>query len=210
MQSYFEHFVVAGGWAMLLLVPASMVALASFFRALLAYRWVAVAGGQQSKAAEVVARLSDLRSRHGNLSAEDIRAEIRTGVNDLYALLQPLIAVFVAAPLVGIVGSITLLMAANLDVASGGGVDRLAANYERALVPLLWGTAISALSYLGYAVLKARLYHCERNLLTPAVEEGVSSFATPRKFAARKSGRDVPLETRSPDGESSAESDTPA
>lgn len=186
MQSYFEHYVLRGGWAMLLIVPMSVVALAAMIRAALAYRrgQIAARGDARSAASRISSRLAVLQEEYKTITAEDVRAETTNEVLDLYALLQPLPAIFILAPVVGAIGSITHLMATMLAISRGGSVERLSQAAEAALVPLFWGVAVSAFAYLGWAVLRARLFYCERHYLRPSAEKAASdlrSSAPPRR-----------------------------
>lgn len=169
---------------MLLLVPASVVTVAAIVRAGLALRRGELEPGDAQRhtvapVQRIAFRLEQIRERTGALTAEDVRAEVMLEAVRLYAMLQPLVAVFVLSPLVGLLGSITGVMAANLDLAGGGSPEALAAAVERALVPGFWGVLISGVAYAGYVLLRARLYHCERTFLMPGAEEAAVRLTKP-------------------------------
>lgn len=188
IANYFDHYVLGGGWAMLILIPASVVALAAILRAALLFRTVALMGGRggadDCPAARLVSRLKALRESAGNLTAGDARIEVQAETLRMYAMLQPLAAMFVLSPLAGLLGSITAIMNANLDAARGGNAEALAAAIERALIPAMWGVAIAAAAYTGFAFLRARLFYCEDKLLAPLAMQLVAE-KNPMKEGAR-------------------------
>lgn len=212
METYFDHYVLAGGWAMLFLIPASVVTIGAAFRALLALRLDALAGERNdSSAARVAARLRELHERHGTVSADDIRAEVDGEALRLFALLQPISAMAALAPLAGILGSVTSLMAANNEAARRGSADFLPALVERALIPTMWGLGIALLATACYTALRARLYYCERRWLRPAAERaaddllGRTAFAgagSPSWKRSRLHDRSDDLREEAPDGDS--------
>lgn len=178
-ESYFQHYVVNGGWAMLLLVPACLVMFAAIVRAMLVLtRQAIIAEGERSSPSalqRVMERMQQIRSVHGIVTAEDVRSEIFVEVTHLYSFLVPLTAVFILAPLAGVLGAITALMNANIDLARGVSPGTLAISAERALVAPAWGVGISLVAYLAYAILRLRLYYCETRLLRPAVEKAIAT-----------------------------------
>jgi hypothetical protein len=191
VQSYFEHYVLAGGWAMLLLIPASVLAVAIVVRGVIAMRSGNFAestkGTEPTRTMEVIARLEALSDTHKTVTAEDVRAESWREVIDLYSLLQPLPTIAFLAPLVGLLASTFRVMAAQRQVASAASIEPLAAAVEGALIPMVWGIGVACIAYAGYAALKARLYYCERNLLVPRVEAGATRLI--REPALRRSPR---------------------
>ncbi|MCX7718947.1 MAG: hypothetical protein N2111_11195 [Candidatus Sumerlaeaceae bacterium] len=164
-RSFFEHYVLGGGWSMLLLVPALVVALFAGVRGLLAVRGVRRYGAEM-----VASRLTQLFDRHGSLSPQDVRAEVAAVVNDLCTLLLPLQAVFILAPLAAVAGSVWRVMTASVAVA-GGRVEPFAAEVEQALVPLVWGVGIAALAYTFYLVNRIAILALERDVLVPAGDD---------------------------------------
>jgi biopolymer transport protein ExbB/TolQ len=182
--------VLRGGWAMLLIIPMSVVALAAILRAAAAYRREQIAGEAREKTSvtRVTARLAALREQFSAITAEDVRSEITRELLELYSLLQPLPAIFILAPIVGAAGSITRLMVTMLAIGRGGSVERLSLAVEAALVPLFWGVVVAGFAYLGWALLKARLFYCERYYLRPAIEEAAQSFRGPAPLRRRENG----------------------
>lgn len=170
MQTYFEHYVLGGGWAMLLLLPGSMITLAVMLRGWLALRSSSLTRAADSPATRIGARLALLSERFGHLTMEDVRAEVDAEVNDLRAIFQPLLAALVIAPLIGVLGSLTAIMSANAAAAAGSGAEALAARVEQALVPSMWGTGIALAAALGLFMLNVRLYRSARQVLEPAAE----------------------------------------
>lgn len=184
VQSYFEHYVIAGGWAMVLLVPASVVVLATIIRALFALRGSrfssATAPRDVSTHTAAVAERLRARSRQfGKLAADDISTEIDLEIVELYSIVQPLPAITVLAPIVGMLASVLRIMAAQRQLAGSHSVESMALAVEGSLVPLVWGLSVAGVSYLSYAIFRARLYFCESRLLRPMVEESVRSEIKP-------------------------------
>jgi hypothetical protein len=176
-RTFFEHYVLGGGWAMLLLLPALVVTLFAGVRGLLVVR-----AARQSGASHLAARLEELHERHGALSLHDARSEVEAMVNSFCALLLPLQAVFVLAPLAAVAGSVWRVMTAAM-AASAGSVEPFAAEVEQALVPLLWGVAIAALAYGLHWMIRIAILSLERDMLIPAADEAVE------RLSARLGGR---------------------
>lgn len=170
-ETYLDKYLLNGGWSMLLLVPFSVVALAVSLRCLLALRTAAVA----PLAEQLRVRFST-PTFGGKATLEDRRAQAYDAALQLYALLQPLWALFVLAPLVGLAGSITNLM---------GVFERTAANpallipeLQHALVPPMWGVAISAFCYTAAAICRARVFNVESDILQPAAMDALETPGT--------------------------------
>jgi biopolymer transport protein ExbB/TolQ len=134
---------------MLLLVPASVVSVACALRCAWLFRGTNV----QSTAQQL----------HPALSPADRAC---TAVLQLYATLQPLTAMYVLAPLIGMLGSLTSLIPLQARLLSPGARDleALTHTYQQALIPTFWGVAIAAFSYAAFALLRARLFRAEQEL----------------------------------------------
>ena len=189
LQSYFEHYVLGGGWAMLILVPASVVVVAVLVRGLLSLREKEFTSPSAfNRANAVVARLRQIIERHKNLTAEDVRAETSREILDVYAGFQPLVLITFVAPLIGLLASVLRLMAAQRTVASTGSIEPLAAATEQALIPMAWGVGVACLAYAAFVLLRSRLYYVERELLVPAAERAAGELtSTPILKRAAKS-----------------------
>lgn len=177
-DSYFQHYVLSGGWPMLILLPLSVVTVATILRAILGLatgRISPAAGtaapGDGTAAGRVAERLDRIRTAHGTIQASDIRAEIDAETLRLYAQIHPLGAMVLVAPLIALAGSVTQLLSANLSYQAGGSAQAFVASAEQALVPLFWGASIAAIACVGLYALRARLFHLEETRLRPAVED---------------------------------------
>ncbi len=161
-ESLFEHYVLGGGWAMLVLVPASIVALATILRASLMLWGRSV----HRLAAEVRATVT-AQKKHGPVALTDARVIAMDTALHTYLAMQPLVIIYAAAPFVGALGT-----AMALHKAWRGPVSLQARNLgtalENAFVPLCWGLGVALLAITGYVFLKARLASIERNILAPA------------------------------------------
>ena len=213
IETYLEHYVIGGGWAMLVLLPASMLAVTLIVRGWLLLNRSHIAGtaaaegagtgpdttprglGADTATGRVIVRLRELHARTGEVSPDDVRAEISSETVALYSQFHLLVALYVLAPLVGLLGSLTAIMSANLDVVAGGGAERLAAAVERALVPTLWGVGVACVAYAGFAVLRARLFLVERRTLLPLVEAEAAALT---RDAFHRSRQHAP-DTRNPE-----------
>lgn len=178
METYFEHFVLAGGWTMLLLLPGSIAAIALFARGLLMLRRSEILESESSIARRIrgVASIGEPEA-----SVEQAK---RDEVTDLFARIQPLYVLCVLAPMIGLLGSILAIMSVNFDAAAGASPEFVAAGIERALVPSLWGVGICAFSYAAFAILRARLYWVERRLLSLPNLTATDKFATGNRQSA--------------------------
>lgn len=220
MESYFDHYVLGGGWAMALLLPAGLIALSAFVRAWLAiaHAGAADAADEGSPARRISDRLRTLHARHATLTADDVRAEAASEALHLVATLQPLAAAAALAPLAGALGTLTALMQAHADAsrsgAAAGTVDWLPSAVERAMVPSLWGMAIALAATAGHALLRARVWRVESRVLIPVAERVADALlhGSRRQAAgvrsARLGGRPKRLDvapTADGDGEAEAE-----
>jgi biopolymer transport protein ExbB/TolQ len=177
VDTYFNHYVLNGGWAMLLLIPASVVTVAALLRGWLILRQSALSPLDKNRTASaIVARLQAIADDHKRITPDDVRAEISNETLNLYAALQPLVAMYVLAPLAGVLGAVTKLMAAYSDIASGLSPEALASLTESALVPVMWGVAIAAVAYAAFATLRARLFYIETRIIRPQVEAAATEL----------------------------------
>lgn len=162
-QTFFQHYVLGGGWSMVLLVPASVVVLATIFR-MVTRLW---GSAPQHLAAEVRAVVLAQKQRVGSLGLADARTIAMDTATNVYMGLQPLTAIYAIAPLIGALGT-----AWTLGQVWRGPVSLREKNLqlalEQAFVPLGWGLLIGLAASTGYAILRARLVRLERNLLAPA------------------------------------------
>src|SRR5690606_10955487 len=108
-----------------------------------------------------VAHLAESLSRHtAGMSRSDATAASYEAALRLYALLQPLSALFVLATLVGLLGSFSALLGMPAPVHPH--------HFRQALLPPVWGLGISIFSYAAFVILRARVYAAERDILLPA------------------------------------------
>jgi hypothetical protein len=138
----------------------------------------------------IIGRLDEMYRRTGTMTAADARVELEAEMIYLFVQLQPLAFLFVIAPLIGLLGSVTGVMSATLDTATGGAIENLAAAMERALIPTMWGVGVSVISYAGFALLRMRLYYCERVLVWPAVESHLRSIRPQAKLRGESRSTD--------------------
>jgi biopolymer transport protein ExbB/TolQ len=106
------------------------------------------------------------RQLPANDSAERSEAGYRAALQ-LYGQLQPLIAMYILSPLIGLLGSLSALIPLQEQLLSPGArqMDLLTTAYQQALIPPFWGVAIAAFSYTAFAMLRARIFHIETELL---------------------------------------------
>lgn len=164
---------------MLLLVPSLCLVVLLLVRGVVAMGRQRICGAPGTGSADerVGARLAQIEAQFGQITAEDVRAETAAECLSLYSLFQPLVLIFAVAPLAGLLGSVTAMMSCTLEVSRTGAVESLAAATEQALVPAMWGLAVSAIAYLGFGLLRLRLYYVEKNLLQPSVERAFQARA---------------------------------
>ena len=162
-----QRFFLAGGWPMAAMAGLAFAGVFFAARGLLALRRRRV---EKRIAPAVAARLEEILRRHEALTADDVRAEVDAAATALYAVIQPLVAVYVVAPLAGLAATAGYLVIAWNQTATPGATP-VAAAAAAALLPSLWGAAVAALAYTAWVFLKLRLYRIERTLLTPAAEK---------------------------------------
>lgn len=165
---------------MLLLLPASVVAVATFIRGILLLRGSQWDGGRDTITAKLRSSLTDRTTAGEKLTQEDARDAADDEALALYSALLPLQIVFVLAPLVGLVGTVWAMISAYLTVARTGATELLASAMEQALIPTMWGLGIAIFSYAAFAVLRARLYYCEQHYLRPAARGSVDELRLKR------------------------------
>lgn len=151
-ESILAHYVLDGGWSMLLLLPASVVSVAAALRSAWMMRGTAVL----DIARQLPAHDDPLRPERAYAAALQ-----------LYGTLQPLVAMYVLSPLIGLLGSLTTLIPVQSHLLTPGArqVESLHAAYQHALIPPFWGVAIAAFSYAAFALLRARVFRVETELL---------------------------------------------
>jgi biopolymer transport protein ExbB/TolQ len=164
---------------MLILIPASIVAAASILRCI-AMLW---GRSVQSRAAELRAAIAGQRAR-GNLSLTDARTIAMDSAMQLYGALQPLAAIYAAAPIIGALGTLWYLGRAWRGPVSLQG-RYLALALEHSFIPLGWGLVLALFSITGYSLLKARIGRVERDILVPAAI-GALNDTSERKPGERK------------------------
>jgi biopolymer transport protein ExbB/TolQ len=158
---------------MLLLIPASVVAVGIVLRNLWALRWSAL----QARAAELVTAPRNATA-FSSISGEGVEPEILK----MCAYLQPLSALFVLAPLAGLLGS--LIQLSELFERLEGGLalsqSQAATIFRGALLPAIWGTVLSAFCYAWYAVFRSRILSAEEELFYRAADTS-GTPSTPRR-----------------------------
>ena len=160
---------------MLLLIPASVAALGIVLRNLWALRWNVL----EAKAAELAAsqqRASTASSIPGDSTEREILK--------LCAYLQPLSALFVLAPLAGLLGSLIQLSELFRRIEGGLAVSQsqAAAIFRGALLPAIWGALLSAFCYAWYAVFRSRILSAEEELFFKAADETSHTPSTTRRL----------------------------
>jgi hypothetical protein len=166
-DSLFARYVLAGGWSMLLLIPASIVSLGVFLRCLAMLRTsaaTAVAGELRAQAAALLQNSpsSSLESFHTLAFAKSL---------SLYSTFQPLVAVYMIAPCLGFLGSLYAIREAHLRFARTNDLARLGDTLSSALVPGMWGVLVALCAAVFFVILRARLFHVETRFFLPAVTE---------------------------------------
>lgn len=133
---------------MLLLVPASVVSVAVALRA----AWLLRPAGIAAAAGELPAK--------GESNRSDAAYAVAL---QLYVTLQPLVAMIILAPLIGLLGSFSALIPVQSQLLSQGArqFETLTRAYQQALIPPFWGVAIAAFSYAAFAVLRSRIFRAE-------------------------------------------------
>lgn len=149
--SYLNRYVLDGGWVMLLLLPASVISLAVALRATWLLRESAVKEVAQALATEPgTEELSPSeRAYHAALA--------------LYGMLQPLAVLVTLAPMVGLLGSLLI----QYELTSAGSGRAAGGLLPRVLLPSIWGVAIGVFSHLAYALLRAKVFTAESEILLP-------------------------------------------
>ncbi len=173
-ENLFKYYVLGGGWVMIFLIPASIVALATIFRVAGHLRGSAVKRLSNQLRATVIAHKHSAVSSMDFTDARMLAADASMGV---YVSLQPLSVIYAVAPMLGAVGSAWSLMLAWRGAASLQNKN-LAAALEHAFIPLGWGVLVGLLSITGYAVLRARLVRIEIDILAPAA---MAALGEPRE-----------------------------
>ena len=163
-HNLFQHYVLGGGWVMLFLVPASVVALATIFR--VAMRLWGNPVHQLAKQVRAIV-IAESQKNPQPLSVTDARVIAMDFAMTNYLSLQPLSAIYALAPMLGALGSTWSMSRVWSGPVSLQGKD-LQAALEQAFVPLGWGLVIGLISIGGYAILRARLARIEREVFAPA------------------------------------------
>jgi len=147
-KSILARYVLDGGWTMVLLLPAAVAAVATALRA----GWVLRRANVRAIADQLY------RSDDADSAAIAYAAALR-----LYGALQPLSALYVLAPLLGMLGSLVVLLSNESGLA--------VADLRRAILPPVWGVGIAIFSYLCFVLLRARLVAVERDIFLPAARK---------------------------------------
>lgn len=150
-NSLLTRYVLDGGWSMLLLLPASVVTMAVALRCF----WLLRDSNLQRIASAL--HVTENTSRADTAYAAALQ---------LYGSLQPLVAMYVLAPLIGLLGSLTALMPiqAQLSSSSPRHPEAFAAAFHHALIPPFWGLSIACVSYAAFAILRAQIFRAETEL----------------------------------------------
>jgi len=164
---------------MLVLVPASIVAIATALRAAMML-W----GRSVSRhVAEVQTAIASHRSRTA-ISLADARIIAMDSAMRIYVALMPLSIIYALAPVVGALGTVWALASVWRSSVSLQ-ARYLASALEHAFMPLGWGLTVSLISIVLYGILKARLVWVEREILVAAAM-GVLSEPVERKPGERR------------------------
>ena len=150
-DSILTRYVLDGGWSMLLLLPASVVSVAATLRT----AWILRPGNLRLLTGQLPAGNDTARADAAYLTALQ-----------LYGTLQPLSAMVILAPLVGLLGSLSALIPVQSQLLSPGvrQLEVLVTAYQRALIPPFWGVTIAAFSYAAFAILRARIFRAETEI----------------------------------------------
>jgi biopolymer transport protein ExbB/TolQ len=175
LDNALKHYVLDGGWAMLLLIPASVLAVGIVLRNLWTLRWSAL----EDKASELETSQGD-RAMPSSMADDVVEREVLK----LCSYVQPLSALFVLAPLAGLLGSLVQLSALFERIEGGLAVSQsqAAVIFRGALLPAIWGALLSAFCYAWYAVFRSRILSAEEELFHGTAEQTVVS-RTPRRQA---------------------------
>jgi hypothetical protein len=173
LETYLTHYVLDGGWAMLLLIPASVVVIASIIRMMIMIQPASLRK-PDGAVSRVNASLDALIEQFGELKPDDVRQQVESEMLRFIAMLQPLNLISVCAPLTGLLGAITIMMAAFLEQANGGSAQLLSAALERSLIAPMWATAIAIISYAGLITLRYFIFKAEQNIVAPAARKHIA------------------------------------
>lgn len=183
-ENLFQTYILSGGWAMVLLVPASIVALATIIRAVMRLWGPSV----RRLTSDVRSTIIDQKSRTA-LTLTDARVIASDTAASIYGTLQPLSAIYAIAPMIGALGAAWSLRRVWQQPASLPN-ENMQTALAQAFVPLGWGIVVGLVSILGYAILRARLVTIEHNLLAPAaiaaLNESKDSAISGRPFPGSK------------------------
>lgn len=136
---------------MLLLVPASVLSVATALRS----AWVMRSGNIRDVSRQLPALDDPARADRAYAAALQ-----------LYGTLQPLAAMYVLAPLIGLLGCLTTLIPVQAQLLTPGArqIESLTLAYQHALIPPFWGVAVATFSYAAFALLRARVFRIEMEL----------------------------------------------
>lgn len=162
-ETLFHKYILGGGWVMVLLVPASIVCLATFFHAA-SRLW----GRNPGKLAEDVrATVLDQRRRIA-LTLTDARVIAADTAATVYSGLQPLSVIYSIAPLLGATGTAWAFIQIWQGQPASLQGRNIGPTLENAFIPLGWGLVVGLIAITCYAILRARLVHVEQKIFAPA------------------------------------------
>ncbi|HMZ50768.1 MAG TPA: MotA/TolQ/ExbB proton channel family protein [Candidatus Sumerlaeota bacterium] len=190
MQSLFQQWVVAGGVAMVALVPCLILSLAFAVQGILSLRrsqmapedfvdrlreaanqsGVAAARAaleeDHSRIAEIVRSVdAQLRRNPGSDSGALLRDEAESECDLLLQQNSPLALIVRIAPQLGLIGTLVGLHGAFAMHGSGSPDGKaLAAAIGGALVPMVWGVVIAFISHLAHYMIQLRIAGYEQSL----------------------------------------------
>lgn len=156
---------------MIILIPMSVVVLATFLRCV-----VAMWGVGKRKLVRQIEEAAVHRQRAALGEPVSAAAEAALLANQsaaqLYGLLQPLVFAYMAAPVLGALGTVWTLG----RVWRGPIINQpklLADSIEQAFIPMGFGLLVSLCAVVFYATLKARILKVEHSLLLPAAHNAL-------------------------------------
>lgn len=213
VQSYFNLYVVRGGVCMIALVPLSVYTLGlviqsyiSLRQSRVAHRGVVLAAKAIASAADYAAFRQNLAAHHSALARialayldaaergqpshpDDNSRPIEDETDRLYQSLSPLVTSYIIAPLIGVLGTTIGIIRTFEQFATEGRRDMtaLVRAIDVALITTMWGLFIAVPAYFFNALLQARIFRYERDVLPAAAREilkACAPFIAPRRSAA--------------------------
>lgn len=166
---------------MLLLLPASIVALATVLRVLS----ILSSGSVKKLSEEMENNIKASYEQNKNLTSSDARDFAYDKALSVYGMLQPLTVVYAVAPLIGALGTVFSIVDSNARFGRSGDFMKLSEGIENSIIPCIWGIGIALFAVVSFGLLKSRLFKIEVGVLVPLALQTLAEVSRGERLKSR-------------------------